>query len=63
MADENRARTAKVVLLSAAVLAVMALGAWVALPPTQTGRGLIAAVLATAAVADAFFALFLLKRS
>jgi hypothetical protein len=63
MADPNRARTAKVILLSAAVLGVMALGAWVAMPPAQPGRGLIATVLATAAILDALFALFLLTRS
>ena len=63
MADENRARTAKVILLSAAGLGVMALGAWVALPSTQSGRGLIVMVLAAAAAADAIFALFLLTRS
>jgi uncharacterized membrane protein YhhN len=63
MADENRARVGKVILLSAAALGVMALGAWVALPPTQSGRGLIVMVLAAAAAADALFALFLLTRS
>jgi hypothetical protein len=63
MADENRARTAKVILMSAAVLGVMAFGAWVALPPTLSGRGLIAMVLGAAAAADALFALFLLTRS
>ena len=63
MADENRARTAKVILLSAAGLAVMALGAWVGMPPTQPGRGLIATVLAAAAVVDALLGLFLLTRS
>jgi hypothetical protein len=63
MAEEHRARTGKVILLSAAVLGVMALGAWVALPPTQSGRGLIALVLGAAAAADALFALFLLTRS
>jgi hypothetical protein len=63
MADAGRARTAKVILLSAAVLAVMALGVWVALPPGQTGRGLIAGGLAAVAVADALLGLFLLTRS
>jgi hypothetical protein len=55
MADENGARTGKV--------GVNSLGAWVALPPTQSGRGLIAMVLAAAAAADTIFALFLLTRS
>jgi hypothetical protein len=63
MADKDRARTAKVILMSAAVLGVMAVGAWVALPPTVSGRGLIVMVLGAAAAADALFALFLLTRS
>jgi hypothetical protein len=63
MADQNRARVGKVLLLSAAALAVMALGTWVALPPAQTGRELIAIGLAVTAVVDALFAVFLLTRS
>jgi anaerobic C4-dicarboxylate transporter len=63
MADQNRARVGKVLLLSAAGLGVMALGTWVALPPAQSGRTLIAMVLAATAAADALFALFLLTRS
>jgi hypothetical protein len=63
MADKDRARTAKVILMSAAVLGVMAVGAWVALPPTVSGRGLIVMVLGAAAAADALFALLLLTRS
>jgi hypothetical protein len=62
VADQTRARVGKVLLLSAAALGVMALGTWVALPPTQSGRGLIAMVLAATAIADALFALFLLTR-
>lgn len=63
MADETRARVGKVILLSAVVLAVMAVGALVALPDTQSGRGLIVGVLAAAAVLDGIFAVFLLTRS
>jgi uncharacterized membrane protein YhhN len=62
MAEENRGRVGKVILFSAAILGIMALGAWIALPPAQPGRGLIL-VLAAAAAADALFALFLLTRS
>jgi hypothetical protein len=63
LAEENRARVGKVILLSAGALAVMALGAFVMLPAAQPGRGLIVALLAAAAVCDGIFALFLLTRS
>jgi hypothetical protein len=63
LADENRARVAKVVLMSAGMLAVMAVGALVALPDTQSGRGIIVGALAAAAVVDGILALFLLTRS
>jgi len=63
VADKTRGRVGRVILLSAAALGLMALGAWIALPPTQPGRGLIVMALAAAAAADALFALFLLTRS
>jgi hypothetical protein len=63
MADQARVRAAKLILVSAAVLGVLALGTWVAVPPTTAGRALIALTLAGVAVADALFGLFLLTRS
>ena len=63
MAEETRVRAAKLILLSAAVLGVMAVGTWVALPPGKAGRGLIALTFAGVAVVDALLGLFLLTRS
>jgi len=63
MAEETRVRAGKLVLVSAAVLGVMALGTWVALPAPIAGRGLVTLILAGVAVVDALFGLFLLTRS